>query len=298
MVFMVFVAIAAALWCVMTLNEDANFDLRVPVKLTHIPDSVTVISGMPPYVQVSVRGKGTQLLRLMTGTPAPADIDFRQYRSANGLRLGATELKSVLRQSLGDVNTQILSPDSIIVLYTSAPPVILPVKLDCSASTAPGATLVKKPTLNIDSVKVYSSAPLSASITSISTEPLRFDDLNSTLVKRVKLKAPAGTRVIPDSVVLNIPVEPLITQHRTVNIETVGVPKGQNMITLPAKATVMYMVPMSVYSKSQTNFKVIADYADRSEEGTGRVRLRLRNVDAKLQNVRLLTDSVDYYISK
>ena len=49
---MVFVAIAAALWCVMTLNEESTYDLRVPVRLTHVPDSVTVISDIPDKVQV------------------------------------------------------------------------------------------------------------------------------------------------------------------------------------------------------------------------------------------------------
>ena len=70
MTFMVFVAIAAALWCVMTLNEESTFDLRVPVRLTHVPDSVTVISDIPDKVQVSARGKGTQLLRYLFGHPS------------------------------------------------------------------------------------------------------------------------------------------------------------------------------------------------------------------------------------
>lgn len=298
MTFMVFVAIAAALWCVMTLNEESTYDLRVPVRLTHVPDSVTVISDIPDKVQVSARGKGTQLLRYLFGHPATADIDFRLYRSARGMRLGDAEMKSIVRSSIGGANAQLISPDSLIILYTSAPPVQLPVILNCNATAAPGCTMVGQPTLNIDSVKVYSAQPLNRRITAVTTEPLRFDNVSSTISRRVRLLPPvSGSRVVPDSATLTIAVEPLIIKSRPVVIEGINAPSGSRLITFPAKVNVVYMIPMSAYTNSAPEFRVIADYADRAPGGNGRVKLRLRNVPSVLQNVRLEVDSVDYYIS-
>ncbi len=299
MTFMVFVAIAAALWCVMTLNEESTFDLRVPVRLVHVPDTVTIISDVPDHVQVSARGKGSQLLRYIFGHPATADIDFRLYRSQRGIRLGDAEMKGIVRQSVGGANATLVSPDSLIVLYTSAPPVQLPIVLDCNVSTAPGCSMVGQPVLNVDSARVYSATPLSSRITAVTTEPLRFDDISSTLVRRVRLLPPvAGSRVVPDSATLTVAVEPLIIKSRPVVIESVNAPHGSRLITFPAKVNVIYMIPMSAYTKSAPEFKVIADYDDRAPGGSGRVKLRLRNVPAVLQNVRLEVDSVDYYISK
>lgn len=299
MTFMIFVAIAAALWCVMTLNEESTFDLRVPIRLTQVPDTVTIVSDVPDQVQVSARGKGTQLLRYLFGHPATADIDFRLYRSKRGIRLGDAEIKSIVRSSIGGANAQLISPDSIIILYTSAPPVLLPVQLNCNATTAPGSTMVGRPTLNIDSVRVYSAQPLNRRITAVTTEPLRFDNLSTTLTRRVRLIPPvAGSKVVPDSATLTIAVEPLIIKTRSVVIEGINAPKGSRLITFPAKVNVVYMIPMSAYSNSAPEFQVIADYADRSAGDDGRVKLRLRNVPTVLQNVRLELDSVDYYVSK
>ncbi|MDE5929965.1 MAG: YbbR-like domain-containing protein [Muribaculaceae bacterium] len=299
MTFMVFVAIAAALWGVMTLNEESTFDLRVPIRLTQVPDSVTVISDVPDQVQVTATGKGTQLLRYLFGHPATANIDFRLYRSPRGIRLGDAEMKSIVRSSIGGANAQLISPDSLIILYTSAPPVLLPVELDCNATTAPGCTMVGHPTLSIDSARVYSAQPLSRKVTAVITEPLRFDNISSTVSRRVRLLPPVnGSRVVPDSATLTIAVEPLIIKSRSVVIEGINAPDGGRLITFPAKVDVIYMIPMSAYTKSAPEFKVIADYADRSGKGDGRVKLRIRNVPAVLQNVRLDVDSVDYYISK
>lgn len=298
MVFMVFVAIASALWFVMALNEEATFDLQVPVRLTHVPDSVKIISDVPASLRVTVRGKGTQLLRYLAGNPADADIDFRMYRSAAGIRLGDVELKSIVRSSVGGSSVQLVSPDSVIILYTSAPPVLLPVELQCIASAAPGSTIVGSPTVSVDSVKVYSVKPLPTSVTSVKTEPLRYDNLQENVNAQVKLIAPAGTRVEPDSTDLRITVEPLILKEREIVVETVNQPAGSRMIIFPAKVTVMYMVPMSQYTKTEPNMRVVADYNEISTTGSGKVKLRLRNVPQVLQNVHLQLDSASYYISK
>ena len=298
MVFMVFVAIASALWFVMALNEEATFDLQVPVKLTHVPDSVKIISDVPASLRVTVRGKGTQLLRYLVGNPADANIDFRMYRTAKGIRLGDVELKSIVRSSVGGASVQLVSPDSVIILYTSAPPVLLPVELQCTATAAPGSTIVGSPSLNVDSVKVYSVSPLPATVTSVKTEQLRYDNIQENVNKRIRLIAPPGSKVEPDSADLRITVEPLILKEREIVVESLNAPAGSRMIIFPAKVTVMYMVPMSEYSKIDPVMRIVADYNEISTSGSGKVKLRLRNVPPLLQNVHLKIDSASYYISK
>lgn len=298
MLYMVFVVIAAALWAVMWLNEEATYDLRMPVHMTHVPDSVTVISDLPDNLQVTVRGKGTQLLRYLVGKPDPIEIDYRVYRSSRGIRLGDVDIKSLMRSQLGGANPQAVSPDSIVILYTSALPALLPVELDCHVTSAPGVTLVGAPALNVDSVKVYSAGNLSTRTRHVTTEPVRLDNIKATRTVRVRLLSPPGTRVVPDSADMTIVAEPLILKEREVVVEGTGAPAGHRLITFPAKVKVKYMVPMSAYTKSEPAFRVLADYADISPQGSGRVRLRLRNVPPLLQNVRLTVDSADYYISK
>ena len=50
LVFLVFLVISTILWCILSLNEEDQFDVRMPVRLTHVPDSVTIITTPPAKI--------------------------------------------------------------------------------------------------------------------------------------------------------------------------------------------------------------------------------------------------------
>ena len=47
LVFMAFLALSALLWCVIAFNDESQADIRMPVRLTNVPDSVTIVSQVP-----------------------------------------------------------------------------------------------------------------------------------------------------------------------------------------------------------------------------------------------------------
>ena len=47
LVFLGFLAMAITLWFVLSLSEEEQCDMRMPVRLTHVPDSVTIITRVP-----------------------------------------------------------------------------------------------------------------------------------------------------------------------------------------------------------------------------------------------------------
>ena len=54
-----------------------------------------------------------------------------------------------------------------------------------------------------------------------------------------------GMRIIPDRVIVTVPVEPLIVKKKKVRIDVTGLPDGVGLITFPSVAEVSYLVPMS-----------------------------------------------------
>ena len=58
LLFLVFLLISYIFWLLLTLNNEVQEDLEVPITLTNVPDSVTLISDVPPSLKVSVRDKG------------------------------------------------------------------------------------------------------------------------------------------------------------------------------------------------------------------------------------------------
>lgn len=295
--FCVFLAVSAVLWWVIALNDEGQTDIRMPVVITHIPDSVTMVSRVPENITVSVMGRGSQLLKYSWGKAPDFRIDFRMYRDDSYLKLSNANLKTIARNVLGGSQIAFISPDSMTLAFTSQPPTVLPVRLDCKATPGPQVTLSGNPTASPDSVKVYVAGHRSLDATYVATEPLRLHSINGTVTRKVRLIPPPDSRVIPDSVEVTVHAEALIFKTRKVKIEPQNVPSGMRLITFPSQIDAMYMVPVSEYLDVEPNIKVVADYNTISP-ATGKVRLKIAEASSHLQNVQIPVDSAEYIIEK
>lgn len=298
--FSLFLGISAILWCVIAFNGEAQSDVRMPVRIINVPDSVTIVSQVPRNISVSLQARGTQLLRLAWGGAPVFNIDFRMYHSdRKWLSLSEPDLKGIARNALDGANIILISPDSLRLAYTSHPPVILPVNADYMVTPGPQASITGKIRLSNDSVKVYTAGRLSSSIEAITTEPIRINGLNETVTRKVALVAPPNARVIPDSIDVTIEVEPLIYKTRNVTVEPIHVPEGMRLITFPAQIEVRYMIPVSDYKNTEPTLRVVADYRTVSDYHSDRtVGLRIIEASSNLQNVHLAVDSAEYILEQ
>ena len=298
LMFMLFLFISAVLWGVLALNEEEQYDLRMPVRITHVPDSVTLLSKGPDALTVNLRARGTQLLKMSLGDTPGVNIDFRVYRSGEYMHLSNAELKALARNASGGSQVSVLYPDSIAIPFTTHPGFKLPVRANVQATPGPRASLSGRPRVAPDSVKLYAlGGHLPSGVDYINTEALSLEAVEGQQTRRLRLLPPPGTRAIPDSVDVTIEAEPLIMKRRRVVIEPVNVPANIKLITFPAQIEVMYMVPMSAYTNSDPHFRVIADYR-RISRKRSKIRLRLTDVPQNLQNVQLSADSAEYIIEQ
>lgn len=298
LMFMLFLFISAVLWGVLALNEEEQYDLRMPVRITHVPDSVTLLSKGPDALTVNLRARGTQLLKMSLGDTPGVNIDFRVYRSGEYMHLSNAELKALARNASGGSQVSVLYPDSISIPFTTHPGFKLPVRANVQATPGPRASLSGRPRVAPDSVKLYAlGGHLPSGVDYINTEALSLEAVEGQQTRRLRLLPPLGTRAIPDSVDVTIEAEPLIMKRRRVVIEPVNVPANIKLITFPAQIEVMYMVPMSAYTNSDPHFRVIADYR-RISRKRSKIRLRLTDVPQNLQNVQLSADSAEYIIEQ
>ncbi len=301
LMFLLFVVISAILWSVMSLNDDVQADVRMPLRITHVPDSVTLISPGPENLSVSLTARGTQLLKLSWGDVPTVDVDFRQYRNGSNLFLTNADLKSLARSASGGSQVSLVYPDSLNLPFTTHPGYVMPIVVDYKVTAGPQAALVGRPKLSCDTVRMFlaSNRRIPSNLESVATEPIRITSLDKTTTEKVRLIAPNGSRLIPDSVDVTFTVEPLIMKSRKVVIEPVNVPDGVRLITFPSQIEVFYMVPMSAYADSHPQFRVLADYRRINRNApTRNMRLRLIDVPESLQNVHLSADSAEYIIQK
>ncbi|MCC8113654.1 MAG: hypothetical protein LUD17_15580 [Bacteroidales bacterium] len=300
--FLVFLVLSAVLWVILALNEDTQRDLRCGVRITNVPDSLTRVSPIPEAINVSVRAKGSQLMKYWWHKAPTMTIDYRQYRSGNKILFSEASMKAFFRSIVGGGSAQILSvtPDSLSVTFTSQPGIKLPVKLDAHVVPAPQYVLVNKPRTLTDSVTLYSLNDVNTMLKSIHTKKIVLNDVRKSQVMRVPLVVPERSRAIPDSVDVSIEVEPLISKTRKVSVVPVNVPRGMKLIAVPSQVEVYYMVPMSIYKKSESDpkFRVEADYRTVTDSLSERIAVNLVYAPKDFTNVFLSTDSVDFILEQ
>lgn len=295
LLYLMFVAVAFVFWMFLALDAERQRDFDVPLELTDVPDSVTLITMPPAQLSVSVKGKDSQLLRFMWGNPAPVKFKWDEYSGDNLTVVTHNRLDTRLRDYFGS-NVQIVSfrPDSIAIPYTSLPGVR--VKLTVQADIRPNMQYILSGPVraNVDSVTLYSDHDIPHSLTAVSTEPLVKSGLKDSTRYEVRVKPIAGIRIIPDKVVVTVPIEPLIARKRTIRIEPVNLPDGVSMVTFPSQVDVSYLVPMSAYN-DEYPLKAFVDYNDTFLPGS-KVPVTLSVIPAVYHNVSQSVSTVDYIL--
>lgn len=298
--FLVFVVISAVLWIVQSLNDEAQRDLQLSIRLTNVPDSVTRISSMPERINVNLRSRGTTLLRYLFESNPTMDIDYRQMATGERIVLNDASLKAYFRQKIGG-GAQIMgvNPDSIAIFFTRDKGRKLPVKVDANVVPGPQFAIIGKVRSLTDSVKLYSLNKNTGWMRSVITEPIVLNDVTSSQTLRVALIVPPDSRAVPDSVDVYIDVEPLVSKSREIEIQPVNVPAGYNLVLSPRQVEVYYMVPMSIYKSADSDpkFTIEADFNNLLASGNnGKVEIKLTKAPKDFIDVFLTADSVSYII--
>lgn len=293
--YLMFVAVAFVFWVLMSLDTEVQRDFEVPMEVTEVPDSVTLIGQLPPTLAVSVKGKDSQLLRFMWGKMSPVKFKWADNASDGSMKLPGARLDSRLREYFG-TGVEIVScrPDSLRIPYTTQPGV--KVKLLVQAEIHPNLQYIVSgaPYADVDSVTLYSVNGIPHSLKVVSTEPIVKSDLKDTTRYEVKVKPIAGVRIIPDKVTVTVPVEPLIARKRMAVIEAQGVPEGKNLVTFPSKVEVSYLVPMSAYN-DEYPLKAFVEYNDVKKAGN-KIPVTLSMLPSIYHSVSFSPESVEYII--
>lgn len=297
LLFLMFVCIAFVFWLLLSLDNEVQRDFDVPVAVTECPDSVTVITNIPSTLNVSVKGKGSQLVRFLWSKNLPQmKFKFADHLRRNGqFYVAKSRLEMKLREYFG-AGVQIMScrPDSLKMQFTSRPGQKLPLKIVADVHPKLQYIVSGPIEASVDSVTVYSINGVPRGLTEIKTEPLVRSELKDTSRYEVRVVPVGGMRIVPDVVTVTVPVEPLISKKRTVRIEAANVPQGMSMVVFPGTVEVSYLVPMSDYS-SDIPVRVYADFNE-MRSGVPKIPLTLSMASGMAQNASLAIDSVEYIL--
>lgn len=298
--FLLFVVIATVFWFVMVMNDNVEDTITLKLNIYNKPDSLTYIDLPPAKLSVSVRDKGTLLLRNGMGRSGSFEINFREYAENGVFRMSNSELYLALREKFGS-SAQILSVsvDSLRLAYTSLPGKRIPIDISADVSASLGNVISGKVIPSKKYVTVYSAnRHLLDTVTRAFTEKIVMTGISETTSVTAKIHRINGARISPEEITIKIPVEALVNKMFSVPITAVGVPEGSNMLIFPASVEVEGYLPMSKFNQNLGMIRVEANYRDIALSKGSKIPVKLASVPSYFTNVELKTDSVEYTIVK
>lgn len=294
--FSMFVLIAFIFWASLTLNETFIYDIRYPVKVTNVPDSVTIISEIPNSIKINVKAKGYYFFKNKLQSLPTIDIDFNKYKFKNRILLGSGEMQELIRGMFGSNSIATsFSPDSINLYYTNLPGKSVKLKIITEASTDNQFIINGAISCEYDNVLLYSIDNIPSNITEVETAPIKCEGLKSTATIKAKVIAPKGMRAIPDSVDVTIPVEPLISKKRLANVEDLNTPENIRLITFPSQVEINYLIPKSLFNNENKFIKVVVDYNE-IKPNNNKLPIKLIDIPSNYRGATSTIDSVEYVI--
>lgn len=299
--FLGFVVLATGIWFILAINDTRESIVRIPLELTNVPEEATLIQDMPPYIEARIRDKGAALLSYNINGIAPIKIEFdRHSNQRDAITISNNTLVEYSRKQLRATTTiNDFAPDSIRIAYTTDLGKRLPIAIKADISTSPFSTLSDSIYATPDSVTIYGKAAQISRIKEIYTEEIVAHDITDTTYIRAHIQPIEGTRIIPDSVTIVIPVEEYITKTISVPVVIGGVPSGYSIMTFPSHISLTCLVPKSKYAQIVSEEFLIGNTYEELEKTPGTYgAITVLNAPNYTHNIILKTDSVEYIVSE
>lgn len=301
LLFLLFVIIASLFWVIMTMNDSAQVNLEVNLRISGKPDSLTFINEPPAKIHVTIRDKGTSLLRSAFARNPVVSFNFKEFASDGVFRLKASDIYSALRARFSQtVQLSSLSVDSIRLIYTDLPPKTVPVEIESDLTASLGYVVDRHLIPSRKFVKVYSVNPtLLDTLQRVRTQVIRRSNLSQSVIFKIGFQPLPGARIDPERITVTVPVEPLVSKQVKLEVNAVNVPPGENISLFPAMVNVDVFVPMSRFSEPLEDLTAIVDYDDIAKGGTGKkLEVRISKAPKYVVDPKVSPRTVEYILVK
>lgn len=297
--FMFFLTLSAIFWLILTLNEDYEKELKIPVRIVNLPRNVMLTSASVDTVRATVNDKGWVLLNYMFGEyKQQVRIDFKSYDKTYGKGVVPNaDLKRAIEQSLESSSKVTgVKPEKLEYFYNNGERKRVPVHWN-GRVIPEQLYFISHVKYSPDSVDVYASREKLDSIRLVYTEPLNYVGFRDTLEVECKLAHAADVKVIPERINVVFHTDVLTEESIEVPIKCINLPAGKVVRTFPAKVKVNFVAGVSqIRQLTPEAFTVITDYLEIEQKGSEKCNIYLKEVPQGISRATLTVKQVDYLI--
>lgn len=305
-VLLVCFLIAIVFWLLLALSSDYSTTITVPVQYKNMPTQKVVVNELPDKVAVQLRTSGFSILGFQSGRkPDGVTIDVSSGLSNSGtlpdvLAIPTRYFLQDFTRSLGEeVSITGFRPDSIVLLFKDRITRKVPVMLDLKFTLFRQFDTVATPFSIPDSVELSGPPSIISRLSSVSTQPVRLDNLKQSVFQPVGLVLPPLVTSNTPKVKVNIPVEEFTEGRLDVPISYSSVPSGYVLKVFPENARVRYQVPLSKFNSIEPKmFEVVVDASGLPSPEMTVLPLRLTMTPEEARNFMVDPSEVEFILRK
>lgn len=297
--FLFFLVIAALFWLEQTLDSEYEVDVKVPLKLKNVPESIVITSDFPEELTVTLRDKGNTLLNYqLTKRFYPINIDFTEHqnRRHHVSLLSNTYNKSITAQLANSTTVVAIEPDTIDYYYSEGKSKKVPVRLQGRVS--PGQQYYISDTIfNPAQVTVYAPQGALDTVKAAYTQFFEDTQIEDTLRRQVELVSGRGVKFVPDVVEVTLPVDIYTEKSVEVPIEGVNFPAGKTLRAFPSKVKVTFHVGLTKYLDIKPeDFRILVTYEELRKLDGEKYQVKLKKQPKGVSQVRFYPAQIDFLI--
>jgi len=301
LIFLSFLILSGIFWLLMTLNENYEQEIKIPVRYTNIPKGAVLTSSETDTLRAIVSDKGISLITYLYKKAAnPIEIDFMKFAGENGTGIvGSNELFKLVNNRLpASANAVSIKPEKLTFYYNYGEQKRVPVRLKGDV-TPDKHYFISGTYFSPDSISIYASPRILDSIQEVFTEPVIYRDVHDSLSINCKLQKIKGVKMVPDQTTVSFSTD-ILTELSFEEVPVIGInmPEGKILRTFPAKVKVSFVAGLKKYQNmSSEDFIIVADYNDIIRDSTSNVcEIWFQKKPEGLNNLTLSTTKVEYLI--
>jgi hypothetical protein len=302
LIFLFFLALSGIFWLMMTLNENYEREVAIPVRIVNVPKEVMLTSEAQDTVRMIVRDKGIVILAyLYSKDIQPIDINFKLYDRGNGTGVvSPAELQKLANRKLGSSSKIIaVNTSKLVFFYNTGASKRVPVRW--SGRVIPeNLYFISRVEYWPDSVTIFASEKMLDSIKTVYTEPLNYVNFHDTLLVECRMRKIEGVKIQPDRIRIGFFTD-VLTEERMNNIPVVGInmPEGKVLRTFPAKVSVKFVTGVSIFrTLKASDFLIVADYNEIKNNPAEKCNIYLKQMPNGISHAQLEIKQVDYLIEE
>jgi YbbR domain-containing protein len=266
---------ALLLWFHVATEKVYEYTKSFPVKISNFPKELILSEAVSQEVQVKIRGKGKELLKLLLTEKRNLQIDIKDFKAGESdYTFKPQEIP--IPEGLDLKVDEIVSSKSIKINLDHLIEKKVPIHSQITILPKEGYLQVGEVSLNLHQVGISGPIKLVRGIESIETEKKVLEDVTQPISDRIGLTLPQGynLRLSFNQVKFSADVQKGIEKEiPSVPVETVNLPSGRKVKVQPDSIKVIIFVGENVVNRlTEDQIKVTID--------CGRVK---RNVETKLQ---------------